>query len=554
MAAPQPADAAAERESGNARCRKSVRPASPGQRPGLRDRHRPRWPRPRPRRAAVRGRPGRRASPTDRSSRRRRIPHGRRHCGRRRGWIRANSLAARKSHGGHDIVSALHWTMTTGGGRSCAFQTARAPSYPASPATRTSPTERRRARPLSTAVGRRGCRERADFAMHLVIPSLPVQIDASDRAYGSATRLRDGLHTNGANVTVTLEAIAMPSTKRPIIALLASSGNIAVRPLRPLRRAAVGRGSLCRHDHRRAGGRLLDVRIVAATDKPFRCFGNVLVEPHAAIDDVRSADVVVVCDIYTPIDTPPRGRYPTRDRLAANGCTPRLARRVRLLGLADPRRSGPARRTGVRRTLGVPGSVPRSTTQRSVSARNSILVFAGEDARLITAGGGTSWHDLALHLIARLCGTNHALRTAKVYLFAGHVDGQLPFAAMTRRIQKTDAVIGKCQEWIARQLRVRQSGGGDGRAIGSQTAHVRAPLPRGHRISAHGLCPRLRIEEAKQIIEIETIGIDEIGLKVGYEDPTFFAGCSSARPASRRRPIAGNSSEFLAWKSSAPQP
>ena len=54
---------------------------------------------------------------------------------------------------------------------------------------------------------------------------------------------------------------------------------------------------------------LIDVRIVAATDKPFRCFGNVLVEPSAALDDVAEADVVVVCDIYTPIDTPPRGRY-----------------------------------------------------------------------------------------------------------------------------------------------------------------------------------------------------------------------------------------------------
>ena len=57
---------------------------------------------------------------------------------------------------------------------------------------------------------------------------------------------------------------------------------------------------------------LIDVRIVAATDKPFRCFGNVLVEPSAALDDVADADVVVVCDIYTPIDTPPRGRYGAR--------------------------------------------------------------------------------------------------------------------------------------------------------------------------------------------------------------------------------------------------
>jgi YesN/AraC family two-component response regulator len=32
----------------------------------------------------------------------------------------------------------------------------------------------------------------------------------------------------------------------------------------------------------------------------------------------------------------------------------------------------------------------------------------------------------------------------------------------------------------------------------------------------------LRIEEAKQLIETERAGIDEVGLSVGYEDPTFF--------------------------------
>src|SRR5262249_45123438 len=57
------------------------------------------------------------------------------------------------------------------------------------------------------------------------------------------------------------------------------------------------------------GEALLDVSIVSATGAPFRCFGNILVEPHHAIGEVDDADVVIVCDLYTPIDTPPRGRY-----------------------------------------------------------------------------------------------------------------------------------------------------------------------------------------------------------------------------------------------------
>jgi putative intracellular protease/amidase len=57
------------------------------------------------------------------------------------------------------------------------------------------------------------------------------------------------------------------------------------------------------------GDALLDVMIVSASAEPFRCFGNVLIEPHAALSEVERVNVAVVCDMYTPIDTPPRGQY-----------------------------------------------------------------------------------------------------------------------------------------------------------------------------------------------------------------------------------------------------
>src|SRR6478752_7066381 len=57
------------------------------------------------------------------------------------------------------------------------------------------------------------------------------------------------------------------------------------------------------------GDALLDVSIVATQAQPFRCFGNVLIEPSAAIDDTDDYDVIIVCDLYTPITTAPRGRF-----------------------------------------------------------------------------------------------------------------------------------------------------------------------------------------------------------------------------------------------------
>ena len=163
-------------------------------------------------------------------------------------------------------------------------------------------------------------------------------------------------------------------------------------------------------------------------------------------------------------------------------------------------------------------------------AEDSILNLTSESEGVITAGGVTAWQDLALHLIARLCGPAHALQTSKVFLLAGHEDGQRPFAAMTRPKQARDAVIGQCQAWIARALRLRQPGGGHDGAIGSQAAHVRASLPvRRPATGRSSTCTPLRIEEARRIIETDARAIDDVGYRWATRTRPSSDDCSSAR-------------------------
>ena len=266
---------------------------------------------------------------------------------------------------------------------------------------------------------------------------------------------------------------------------------------------------------------LLDVSIVAATPEPFRCFGNVLVEPHAAVRSMDAVDVAIVCDIYAPIHTAPRGRYAVEiewlrrmhrhGALIASVCTGSLL--LAESGLLDGRTC--ASHWAYRDLF-------RSTYPQIAFQANSILDLASETAGLITAGGATAWQDLALHLIARLCGPEHASRTAKVYLLAGHEDGQLPFSAMTRRPPTGDAAIGGCLAWI-----------GD---------NIATPHPVAAMAERSGLTPRtfarrfvaatsqrpidyihaLRIEAARQFLESGTGSVVDVGYRVGYEDPTFF--------------------------------
>lgn len=290
------------------------------------------------------------------------------------------------------------------------------------------------------------------------------------------------------------------------------------------------------------GDALLDVRIVAARREPFRCFGQVLVEPHDAIGDLANVEVAIVCDMYTPIDSPPRGRHPREidwlrrvhagGSLIASVCTGSLM--LAEAGLLDGRQSS---------CHWAYRDLFREHYPRVELTEDSILNLTSESHGVITAGGVTAWQDLALHLIARLCGPAQALQTAKVFLLAGHEDGQRPFSAMTRTNQVRDAVIGQCQAWIAKNYDCTNPVA----AMAERSGLKPRTFARRFR-SATGHLPieyvhAVRIEEARRIIETEASTIDEVGYQVGYEDPTFFRRLFKRKtglsPAAYRRKMAG---------------
>jgi transcriptional regulator GlxA family with amidase domain len=290
------------------------------------------------------------------------------------------------------------------------------------------------------------------------------------------------------------------------------------------------------------GPEALNVRIVAAEAEPFRCVGNVMVEPHAALDAIDRADVVIVCDMYTPIHEPPRGRYPRETawlrKMHAGGalvcsvCSGALV--LAEAGLLDGREAV---------AHWAYGDLFRRCYPTVKIRKDSVLCLSCERERIVTAAAVTAWQDLAIHLIARFCGRQQALRTAKVFLLSGHEEGQLPFAAMTRKIDSSDRVIAGCQNWIAE--------------------NYAAPHPVQRMTERSGLHPRtfarrfraatgyqpidyvqaLRVEEAKQILETEEVRIDEIAAAVGYDDPASFRRLFKRKagltPAAYRKKFAG---------------
>lgn len=269
------------------------------------------------------------------------------------------------------------------------------------------------------------------------------------------------------------------------------------------------------------GPELLDVRIVSADGRPFRCIGNIPVEPHGSIEALGEPAAVVVCDLYTSIYDVPKGRYPREaawlrqvhgaGALVTSVCSGSLL--LAEAGLLD----------GCEATAHWAYRDMFQQHYPKVAFRSeSVLCLAAESERIVTAGGVSAWHDLAVYLIARFCGYRHAIETAKVFLFSGHSEGQSPYSVMTRPMESTDGPVSECQAWIAENYatpkpveRMVERSGLNGRTF---SRRFRA---------ATGFSPieyvqALRIEEAKQMLESDAPAVEEIGISVGYEDPASF--------------------------------
>ena len=151
-----------------------------------------------------------------------------------------------------------------------------------------------------------------------------------------------------------------------------------------------------------------------------------------------------------------------------------------------------------------------------------ILVQAGQGHTIVCSGGASSWQDLALLLIAKHGGTEEAIRMSKFFLYQWHRDGQLPYASMIANAQHGDAVIVRCQTWLAQNYErsdivaklVRRSG------LPKRTFDRRFRAATGYSPLAY--VQALRVEEAKHLLETGNQPIEAIAQEVGYEDLASF--------------------------------
>lgn len=278
--------------------------------------------------------------------------------------------------------------------------------------------------------------------------------------------------------------------------------------------------------------------VVSAEPEPFRAGNGVLVNPEASLANCPPVDIICVPEVLLPPGEPLDGRFVAeiawlRERYAAGATVASSCSGALLLaeaGLLD----GQEATTHWAYCDIMKRRYPTVTVREQCA-----LVVSGEAQRLVMAGGGVSWLDLALYLIARYSSVEVAMQTARVNLINWHDIGQQPFARLARSRQTGDAAISRCQEWIASHYQESSPVTGMVRLSGLAERSFKRRFHQATGMAPLEYVHTLRIEEAKQMLETTEHPIEAIANEVGYEDASFFARLFrrkvSLTPAAYRR-------------------
>jgi len=151
------------------------------------------------------------------------------------------------------------------------------------------------------------------------------------------------------------------------------------------------------------------------------------------------------------------------------------------------------------------------------------FVTAQAPNKIMTAGGGQCWTDLALQLVATLVNREAALQLARLNMLQWHEFGQRPYREPMSDAAMKDMPIARAIVWLNEHYT---------KAAPISSAVQEAGLPertftrRFH--LATGASPleyvhQLRLNRARRLLESTDLSIQVVAQELGYEDPSFFS-------------------------------
>lgn len=267
--------------------------------------------------------------------------------------------------------------------------------------------------------------------------------------------------------------------------------------------------------------KLIRPAIISDKHSDFRCGNSIPVSPDFGVSQNPNADIIIVPELWLAPDESLKGRYPEmmewinqqyhKGAYVYSACSGSIM--LAEAGLLDNRMA--TSHWGYENLF-------RTCYPKVRFDPGPSLAFADEQGRLVTAGGTTSWHDLAIHIISKHCSPGEAAKIAKAYLLKTHEEGQAPYTSLVIANPHADSVVRECENWLRKHYREPNC---VSRVVARAKIPERSLKRRFKSATGKSLLEQvqgLRVEEAKCILETTHDPVEEVCFKVGYEEPAFF--------------------------------
>ncbi|MEJ2509764.1 MAG: helix-turn-helix domain-containing protein [Gammaproteobacteria bacterium] len=143
-----------------------------------------------------------------------------------------------------------------------------------------------------------------------------------------------------------------------------------------------------------------------------------------------------------------------------------------------------------------------------------------EDEDIVTGGAATAYLSVALNLVRRFAGDELALFCAKALLVDTNRNSQAPYSYLESGIRVRDPLVTRAETWMQMHLREEFTLEhlAEVLAVSPRTLIRRFKKSTGHNPAEY--LTRLRIEEAKRLLERTTLPLEAVAERVGYRDPS----------------------------------
>ena len=260
-----------------------------------------------------------------------------------------------------------------------------------------------------------------------------------------------------------------------------------------------------------------EVNIATLDGHPVKCLNRFILKPHCSIEDVKQTDIILVSsilDIEKVLKYEGKAIQWLKDQYEkgaalASACTGAYV--LAETGLLDGK------------TATTHWGYLEEFRQRypKITLKPERLIT--DEGDLYCSGASNACLDLAVYLVEKYCGHETAVKCAKGLLIDPDRFSQKPYGSILG-FQKnhSDKIVLKSQQWLEEHYFEKL----DISQLASNLNISRRTLERRFK-KATGDTPlvylqRIRIETAKNMLELNSKTFDEITYEAGYENTSFF--------------------------------